>query len=402
MEPPRSIIVAGAGIGGLTAALVLARQGRPVTIIERFEKPTEVGAGLQLSPNASRILFRLGLEGPLRDQSQRPEVIRLIAGGRGDAITELPLGERAEKRWGAPYLTIHRARLHAILWDAVEAEPQITIETGREVTGTATDAVGPRAIIRGPNGAEEERWGHLVVGADGVHSRVRTAMPKGLPPRYSGEIAFRAVLTGPDALKKAAAAGIDTECVSAFLAPSVHLVAYPLGGDRGINLVANTAGRDPGPSWSEVFSTVTAQWAISHISPALGELAGELDWLAWGLHAVAPRTPYVDTGGIALIGDAAHAMTPFAAQGAAMAVEDAAVLAHCVKGWREDRRAALLQYEAERRPRIARTRRRGAFNHFVWHAPFPISLGRDIVLRARDGESLLSDLDWLYGYDAGR
>lgn len=401
MEPPRSIIVAGAGIGGLTAALILARQGRPVTIIERFDEPTEVGAGLQLSPNASRILFRLGLEEPLREQSHRPEAIRLVAGGRRDAITELPLGDLAQNRWGAPYLTIHRGRLHAILWDAVKAEPQIGIETGRAVVGTGTDAVGPRAIVDGPSG-EEDRWGHLVIGADGVRSTVRMAMPNGLPARYTGEIAFRAVLKGPDALAKAAAAGIDTKRVSAFLAPSVHLVAYPLGGDRGVNLIANVRGDDPGPGWSEVFSAEAARRAIGRISPALGELAGDVTWLAWGLHAVAPRTPYVDPDGIALVGDAAHAMTPFAAQGAAMAIEDAAVLAGCLKRWHGDRRAALLQYEAERRPRIARARRRGAFNHFVWHAPFPISLGRDMVLRARSGQSLLADLDWLYGYDAGR
>ncbi|WP_114389245.1 FAD-dependent oxidoreductase [Notoacmeibacter marinus] len=401
MEPPRTIIVAGAGIAGLTTALILARQGRPVIIIERFDEPSEVGAGLQLSPNASRILFRLGLEERLRDQSHQPEAIRLVAGGRRTAITELPLGDLAESRWGAPYLTIHRGRLHAILWDAVKAEPQITIETGHAIVGIETDAVGPRAIVGGPDG-EEDRWGHLVVGADGVRSAVRTAMPKGLPPRYTGEIAFRAVLKGPDALAKAAAAGIDTKSVSAFLAPSVHLVAYPLGGHRGVNLVANIAGNDPGPGWSEIFSAMTAQRAIGRISPALGEMAGDLNWLAWGLYAVAPRTPYIDPGGVALVGDAAHAMTPFAAQGAAMAIEDAAVLARCLKRWHGDRRAALLQYEAERRPRIARARRRGAFNHFVWHAPFPISLGRDIVLRARNGQNLLSDLDWLYGYDAGR
>ncbi|WP_158598422.1 FAD-dependent monooxygenase [Notoacmeibacter ruber] len=401
MEPPRSIIVAGAGIAGLTTSLILARQGRPVTLLERFDEPTEVGAGLQLSPNASRILFRLGLEKQLREQSHQPDAIRLVAAPSVKAITELPLGAMAEKRWGAPYLTIHRARLHSILWNAVKNEPQISIETSRAVVDASCDAVGARAVIDGPSG-EEERWGHLIVGADGVRSVIRMRMRGGLPPRFTGEIAFRALLRGEDALAKASRFGIDTRCVSAFLAPSVHLVAYPLGEGQGVNLVANIAGEDPGPGWSEELSSDVARKAISRIAPGLGKLAGETEWLAWGLHAVPPRTAFIDPGGIALVGDAAHAMTPFAAQGAAMAIEDAAVLARCLQTWRDDRRAALLQYEAERRPRIARARRRGAFNHFVWHARFPVSLGRNMVLRTRSGESLLNDLDWLYGYDAGR
>ncbi len=398
MEPPRSIIIAGAGIGGLVTALVLARQGRPIRILERFDEPGEIGAGLQLSPNATRILFRLGLEEKLRAQSHRPEAVRLVGGGR--VVATLPLGTAAEERWGAPYLTIHRGRLHALLWEAVKSEPNISLETGRPVESAGFEVVGPRVTLGGPHG-DEERWCHLLVGADGVRSTVRRSVAGSRPSRFTGQIAFRALLQGERAVESAARAGIDTRTVTAFLAPSVHLVAYPLGDGQGINLLANIAGRDPGPGWSHDVSSDAARSALLRISPRLGELAAQAHWSAWGLHIVPPRNPFVEPAGVALIGDAAHAMTPFAAQGAAMAIEDAAVLGRCLASWRDDRRAALLQYEAERRPRIARVRRRGAFNHFVWHARFPVSLGRDVVLRVRRGESLLADFDWLYGFDAG-
>ena len=412
--PSRHVAIAGAGIAGLTAALCLAGRGFSVSVFERAEKLEEVGAGIQLSPNATRILARLGLLGAIEDMAVRPRAVDLYRAGSLRRIATMPLGEAALRRWGAPYLTIHRADLHSALAQAVEAHPDITLQTSATARGARLAADGASlAIERGGKSAEIAC--DLAIGADGVRSTLRGTGRLARRERFSGYVAWRAMTT-PDA-----GGPIAADRVSAFLHPRFHLVAYPVRRGEAMNLVV--IGRMDAPAESGADAT-RGMLPPGIIDGAAGKLASFLSgidtWRAWPVGEVAADAPWVEPAGLALVGDAAHAMGPYAAQGAVMAIEDAAALAAAVANSPRDiaaalaryeavrrervravaRRGALLAYESVRRERVRRVAKRGAFNRFVWHAAGPVALGRDAVLALRGGDSLAADLDWLYAYDA--
>nr|WP_187972947.1 FAD-dependent oxidoreductase [Aquibium microcysteis] len=395
MSPDRPILVVGAGIAGLTMALALAERGFSVNLFERARVLDEVGAGLQLSPNATRILDRLGVVERLRAAAVQPEAIVLRRARSLREIARVPLGAGAVARWGAPYLTVHRADLQAALVARVQREPSIRLVTGATVRDAAYHARGVTLSIDHA-GAVIEAAGDLAIAADGVWSTMRGTEG---PPRsaFSGLTAWRATLPrGPSGGRPDAV--LSGAVVTALLHGRFHLVAYPIRAGQAVNLVAVTRGAALTPSWSVPAAKDELAAALSR-APALARLVGEAGpWTRWPLHTVDPRGPWTSPRGIALIGDAAHAMTPFAAQGAAMAIEDADVLAETLHRHRDDFPAGLSRYERERKPRVARVVRRGAFNRFVWHAAGPIALGRDAVLRLRGPDRTLADLDWLYGW----
>lgn len=391
------IAVAGAGIAGLTSALAFARHGFDVAVFERSEKFEEVGAGLQLSPNATRILARLGLLERLLPAAVKPLAITLR---RADSLRELasvPLGDEAERRWRAPYLTIHRADLQRALLDAAIAQPLIDIRTGSAAAEVTRDS-DRRPVLVLSDGRSESGF-DLVIGADGAWSSLRSGLHGARASHYSGYLAWRATIDRPNG-------GTGwlppRDRVTAFLHPGFHLVAYPLRGGELINLVAVTRSRETARGWSGAGDTARLAATMNTAAPqlqALVAMAGT--WTTWPLHGVDPSGPWTDGAGLALVGDAAHAMTPFAAQGAGMAIEDAAALARLVAEHRADVPGALQRYERERKGRVIRVVKRGSFNRFVWHAAGPLALGRDLVLAARSGEALAGDMDWLYGYDEG-
>lgn len=392
---PSDILIAGAGVGGLTAALAFAARGFSVRIFERAPELVEVGAGLQLSPNATRLLDSLGLGAALREVAVRPEAISLRDARSLRELSHVPLGSAAEARWGAPYLVAHRADLQKVLLDAARAHPAIRIELGGSVEEFTADDAGVTASIIRDNDSEEAR-GRLLIGADGVWSRLRHLISPGEACRFSGRVAWRTVIE-PESPAAAVFEGMArTDRVTAFLHRDFHLVAYPLPGGR-LNLVAVTRGREERRGWSMPAGTTSLVGAMAGASDKLAGLAqAAAPWTLWPLFEVNARARWRGDR-IVLIGDAAHGMTPFAAQGAAMAIEDAAILADRVAGG-ADIAPALAAYEAERRPRIHRVRRRGRFNRFVWHAWGPIAVGRDVVLGLRPPERLAADLDWLYGW----
>lgn len=391
------ILIAGAGVAGLTAALAFAGRGFSVCIFERAPELVEVGAGLQLSPNATRLLDRLGLGDALREVAVRPEAIVLRRAGSGREIARVPLGEGARQRWGADYLVIHRADLQAVLRDAVIAHPSIRLELGHAVEAVH-DAPGGVAIDlqSGAGGGTAE--GLLLVGADGVWSRLRSGMG-GAPSRPAGLTAWRTVIPH-DA---PGAADLEANVVTAFLDAGFHLVAYPVRGGRELNLVAiapDPAGQvaPPDGQWATAADPARLREVLSDAGPLLRSVArAATRWTAWPLIEVAGDASW-RKGRLVLIGDAAHAMTPHAAQGAGMAIEDAWMLAARVADAGGDLASALARFEAERRPRVERARRRGRFNRFVWHASGPIALGRDLVLGLRPPASVAADFDWLYGW----
>lgn len=395
MPASRHIAIAGAGIAGLAAALCFARRGFGVSILERARRLEEVGAGIQLSPNAVRILDRLGLLAALDAVAVRPAAVELRRADSLRRIAAMPLGEAATRRWGAPYLTIHRADLHAVLADAVRADPAISLETDATVRGANLDGPVSLRVERG-DGSVEDVACDLAVGADGLRSTLRGSGRLARPDRFTGHVAWRATTT-----PGFAGGPVPADRVSVFLHPRFHLVAYPLRGGEIVNLVVigrmpAPAGSGPGGARSALPPGIVAG-AAEEIAAFLGAIDG---WLPWPVNAVAADAPWVDPAGLALIGDAAHAMGPYAAQGAVMAIEDAAALAAAVAAHGDDLPAALARYQGVRQARVRQVAKRGAFNRFVWHAAGPVALGRDIVLALRRGESLAADLDWLYSHDA--
>lgn len=392
---PSDILIAGAGVAGLTAALAFAEHGLSVRVFERAPALEEVGAGLQLSPNATRLLDRLGLGAALHRIAVRPEAISLHDAGSLRQLSHVPLGAAAEARWGAPYLVAHRSDLQKVLADAARAHRGIQLELGASAEDFVSDPSGMTASIIRDNGTEEARGG-LLVGADGVWSRLRHLISPGEACRFSGRVAWRTVIE-PDSPAATAFNEIaETDRVTAFLHRDFHLVAYPLPGGR-LNLVAVTRGRTEKRGWSMPAGTATLVGAMAGAEKLSAIAEAAAPWTLWPLFEVKARARWLGER-VVLIGDAAHGMTPFAAQGAAMAIEDAAVLARHVAAAGAGIAPALAAYEAERRPRVDRTRKRGRFNRLVWHAWGPIALGRDMVLGLRPPERLAADLDWLYGW----
>ncbi len=384
--PVKHVAIVGAGIAGLTAALSFARHGIESDIYEKAEALTEVGAGLQISPNASRILQELGLLDALASLWLEPEAVRLVSGRSLREIAAVPSGSFARARWGAPYGTLHRATLQGVLLRAVQGNPLCHLHFG-----TGFDASAPDTLWLGSG-----RNPDLIVGADGVWSKVRGAVTGSGKPQFSGNIAWRFVVDEADA-----PAILDRSSVTAYLGAAAHLVCYPLKEASAFNFVAICAGGGVGHDWSHQASAAQRTLLSRHFSgwhPDLVNLLHrQVDPTVWPLYEVGAGRWHNNRDTV-LIGDAAHAMMPFAAQGAAMAIEDAFELAGAAA--RRPVGEALIAFEARRAPRIAHLRQRAAFNRFAYHARGPIRLGRDLVLSLRPPQSLAADLDWIYGYRA--
>jgi len=394
-RPVRHIAVAGGGIAGLTAALSFARAGFDVSVFEQASRLVEIGAGLQLSPNATRILERLDVLRRLMPVAVMPKAVALVKASNLSRLAAVPLGTGARTRWGAPYLTVHRADLHSALLASADAAPRIEIITGAPVRDAALHAHGVTLSVDHERTIREVRC-DLAIGADGVWSTLRGLCGGERASRFTGHVAYRAMLRA----RQAGSSPVSPEEVTAFLHSNFHLVAYPVRAGEEINLVAIRRGKAQAAGWSGKADASALHDAMEGTAPALRalvEMAGP--WTTWPIHEVAPKTPWTHPAGLALIGDAAHAISPYAAQGSAMAIEDAEALAAAVAGQPDDVASALHDYERLRRPRIDRVRRRGAFNRFTWHAAGSVALVRDMVLARRPADRLAADLDWLYGYD---
>lgn len=390
---PGRVVVAGAGMAGLTAALAFAAKGIEVAIFDRAPKLEEAGAGLQLSPNATRLLDRLGVLDFLRASAVRPDAIVLRDGGTLKELARLPLGDAAEARWGAPYLVAHRADLQRALLARVATSPHVRLKLATSVGGATPDDGGLSVLAAGERRAEHVAC-RLLVGADGVRSTVRGLVAGGGRGTVAAETAWRTTVATASPAGERLAAAVTPGTVTAFLRPDFHLIAYPLRAGSEINLVAFTRAGPPEPADGGAPGTAPLEAELARCAAPLGDL--DLDWTCWPLRTVDPDQPWTDRCGIALIGDAAHAMTPYAAQGAAMAIEDAVTLADAVAASGADLAGGLAAWESRRRVRVGRVARRAAFNRFVWHAAGPVALARNLVLAVRGGKSLAADMDWLY------
>ncbi len=391
MASSRNIIIAGAGIGGLSAALMLAQAGFRVTLVEQTERLQETGAGIQLSPNATRILIALGLGPRLQRDAFVPAGVT-IRTASGSDLTRFALGSYAETRYGAPYWCIHRSDLQAALLEAVRPSPDIVLRLGTRVEDFVVHAHGVSAACS-RRGANADEHGIGLIGADGLWSVLRGRLGLRARPEFRQRTAWRTMLPADQVPPE-----FRSDDVQLWLGHSAHLVLYPVKGGALINMVAIVTDRWAEPGWTaegnrhellERFSPW--HWA----EPTRELLAIPTQWTKWALFDLAPL-PRWSEGPVTLLGDAAHPMLPFLAQGAAMAIEDAAVLAGTMARDPDHPATAMRRYERARRRRVGRVQREARRNGRIYHQTAGEALLRNLFLRTAGGLVLPRRYKWLY------
>jgi salicylate hydroxylase len=387
------VLVAGGGIGGLAAALACARAGLPVQLFERSPAFTEVGAGIQLGPNVTRLLQAWGLTASLQAVAAYPDNLVIRSADTGAELGRLRLGAQAQARYGAPYATIHRADLQALLLQAVQAEAGVALTLDQAITGFEQDANS--VSVQHADGHQTP--GALLVGADGLWSRVRQHLLGDGAPRLTGHQAYRALL--PHAELPAA---LRCQDVVVWLGSGLHVVQYPVRGGDWLNVVALVEDRalhqNPGDrsGWDHAALGADLQQLLHGAAPTLQALVQAMGgWRLWHLQLreTVANASQMSQGRVALLGDAAHPMLPYLAQGAGMAIEDAQALGAAL-ATAGATPAALTQYAQARWQRNARVQKRALRNAWIFHASGPTRWGRDLAMRLL-GESLL-DMPWLY------
>lgn len=385
--PVNSVAIIGAGIAGLAAALSFARKGVSCDILEQAPELAEVGAGLQVSPNAARILAELEILPRLEERWTEPVSIDLASGKSLATLLSLPVGRVARAQWGAPYGVLHRATLQRTLYEAVMRNPLCHLHLGKRIESARPETISAITF----------RDHDLIVGADGVWSAARFAVPSAPLSTFSGNVAWRFTIDDRDV-----PSSMNKSAVTAYLGPRGHIVAYPVREVGGLNIVAIALGPDPGATWRAESSgqqkTMLMQQFRDWNPEIVRLLASAQQPTFWPLYQ-AGEGRWHNGRDTVLIGDSAHAMMPFAAQGAAMAIEDAFELAGIVTG-ALPLPQALAAFEARRLPRIEKARKRASINRFAYHARGPLRLGRDFVFATRPTQAFLKDFDWLYGYRA--
>ena len=390
----RRALIAGAGIGGLATAIALSRAGFNVTVCERTNELGEYGAGLQLTPNATRILSQLGVLERVRPFASRPCAIQALRGSDDANLTRLPLDD-AERRWGAPYLVIHRADLQRALVEAVGGQADVELSLGT----TAVDFVrcGDRISVglrRGSTVASDDA--DLLIGADGLRSRVRDRLGLGGSDwaDFSGRVAYRAIVSADGDSPQWTGNDIVLR-----LGPEAHLVQYPLRAGSIINLVAtiSSAWRGGGADheWDGPADRSTLERAFAGWSKKTRRLIdAPTQWRAWPLYSRPPIASF-SRGRVALVGDAAHPMVPFLAQGAAQAIEDAGALGR-ILAQMCDVPAALAIYSRDRVARATRVQREAVKQGRIYHLSGPLAFARDVTMRMLGPRRLSERYDWLY------
>lgn len=386
----RTIVVVGAGIGGLTAALTLAAASFRVIVVERSDHLSEAGAGIQIAPNAGRILADLGLATRIAAVAIEPEAIEVRSGVSGKIVASIP-GSAYRARYGSAYHVIHRADLQSVLAAAVGANPHVTLELGATVAQTLPQADGMLVRIQKSSGIDVVP-AVAIIAADGVWSTFRDKVSGGAKPTPTGRTAWRA-LVAADAARDL----VSLARVNLWLGRNAHLVHYPVAQGSAVNIVAIVDEVWDRPGWSAVGDRAEIarrfrDWPLRarHI------IAAPVSWQKFAINRVDPGAPWT-TDRLALLGDAAHAMEPYLAQGAAMAIEDAAVLAENLRG-ATDIPAALRAYEAARKSRVAHVAKAAAQTGRQYHYGGPLAFARDLALQYAAERLILERNDWIYNW----
>jgi salicylate hydroxylase len=392
-----SVGIAGAGIGGLTLALACRHAGLDdITVYEQAGEPESAGAGLQLSPNASRVLCALGLRAALEEIGFHPQAVHLRTWRTSYLIASRPLGAFSEARYGAPYYHVHRGDLRQMLLDAVNRQG-VRVESGQACRGADQDGAGAWLEF------DEGRRRHdAVIGCDGIHSAVRDSLFDAAAPRFTGHVAWRGLIPTRDLPP-----GLVSPNATVWLGPRRHFVNYYVRGGELVNFVGVVeTDRWTEESWRQRgdVADLAADFAGWH--PLVQTLiAAAKDVYRWALYDRDPM-PAWSRGNITLLGDACHPMLPYLAQGAAMAIEDAWVLARMLERWEDEPAQGIVEYERYRRPRTARvqtsSRAQGVEFHLeegraVWRRNLKLALGSRFL-----PEMAMQQFDWLHGYDCIR
>ncbi len=388
----RSVLIAGGGIGGLAAALALAKRGVRAHVLEKRAAFSEEGAGIQIGPNGARILQEIGAEPGLIDNAATPDALDVRDARKGYSLTTLPLGDWMVKRFGAPYWTLHRQDLHAALLSAAQAAPLISISTGAAVADATSSAEAVEARL-----ADGTRLaGSALVAADGLWSEIRSTHFRTPPPALSGKSAFRSVVPAQAMPKDLAANNVHI-----LLSPGAHVVHYPVRGGREVAIVAIFEEQQQTTGWSMPVEAAFVRSRVAKLAPQIRALFDAADaWKMWALPVLAVP-PVWAKDRCALLGDAAHPVLPFLAQGAVLALEDSAVLAgELAHTDPRDFAGALQRYSARRYARALRVQSASRRNGRIYHVSGMIAAARDGVLRKTPPAILMKQYDWLYGWKA--
>jgi salicylate hydroxylase len=399
------LLIAGGGIGGLAAGFAAAQAGWDVQLFERAPAFTEVGAGVQLGPNVTRILNEWGLSDALKEVAACPEALHARSVTSGAVLSTLPLGAAMQARYGAPYVSVHRADLHALLLQAAQSQG-VVLQTNTTVLKAEQALEG--VTVHAQCGAMHPRYsGQALVVADGVWSPLRQQLLQDGPPTYSGHLAYRALVPQAQLPQH-----LRTQNATVWMGALAHVVVYPVRGGDFLNVVCLVEAHADGvdaeaiKSWTAHKTPAQTQQDLhTALRDACTPLRALIDachglgpWQLWPLCARPPMQGAFQQaqGRMALLGDAAHPMLPYLAQGAGMAIEDAAELGaqltHCTSAQVPQRLAAYAQARWQRN---ARVQARAIRNGRIFHATGPLRWGRDLGLRMAGAR--LMDTPWLYG-----
>ena len=389
----KNLLIAGGGIAGLAAALACSRAGWQIDLLEQAAQFGELGAGVQLGPNVVKVLHGWGLGQALQKVASYPAQLEVRNALTTQRLGVLPLGRAFEARYGAPYITMARADLHRLLLAAVQAVPGAP-GTVLHLDARVRDIAQDPQRVRLQTVQNQVFEAPLLVAADGVWSQARKQVVNDGAARLTGHLAFRAMLLQTDL-----PAPLRSQHITAWLGPDFHAVCYPVAGGQWLNVVCVVQGKVLGnpQSWEH---SANAHELRSRMALARGSLRDLIDAIdQWRLWPLCDRPPMGSAaehakGRIALIGDAAHPMRPYLAQGAGMAMEDAAVLAECLGTGNPDIPLALAQFAKRRWQRNARVQARAIRNGQIFHCKGLAQVGRDMALKLLGGK--LMDMPWLY------
>ena len=383
------IIIAGGGIGGLSAAVGLAQKGFPSIVLEQAAELGEIGAGIQIGPNAFHAFDYLGVGDEAREKAVYIDKLRLMDATDGDEIVHIPVDEPFRQRFGNPYAVVHRADLHGVLLDFCQASDLVDLRTRHEVVGYEQDANAVRALIRDGGTVS----GSILIGADGLRSAVRAQLVGDGEPRVSGHTTYRSVIPTeqmPEDLRWNAA--------TLWAGPKCHIVHYPLKGWEVFNLVVTYHNDAPEAVVGKPVGREEVRVGFEHITPRARQIIEHGDnWKLWVLCDRDPVDNWID-GRVVLLGDAAHPMLQYMAQGACMAMEDAVCLSHMFEACGRDHGEAFAAYQNQRIARTARVQVSSRLiGEYVYHADGALALMRNTVLKAMDRDEYYHRLSWLYG-----
>jgi 3-hydroxybenzoate 6-monooxygenase len=385
----RPVLIAGGGIGGLAVALGLARKGFRSILLEKASVLGEIGAGIQLGPNAFHAFDYLGVGEAARGMAVYIDQLRLMDALTAEEITHVDLGDAFRARFGNPYAVVHRGDLHGVFLKACRDSDLIDLRVSSEVAGYDQDEGSVTARL--VNG--ERVTGSLLIGADGLWSNVRKQVVADGAPRVSGHTTYRSVIPTDEMSED-----LRWNAATLWAGPKCHIVHYPLSGWKVFNLVVTCHNDAPEPVAGKPVSEDEVMQGFAHVHErAQGIIRHGRNWKLWVLCDRDPAEGWVD-GRVALLGDAAHPMLQYFAQGACQAMEDAVCLSHMLSQHPDDFTAALENYRTLRFPRTARVQLLSrAIGEHIYHPAGDHARLRNAIMSAKTSQDYYDDLAWLYG-----